>query len=229
MVFKAWDPLLERHVAIRMLPARPMNNTQFQTFRAAALLDCPEITRILDIGLADQAESYLVMEFVDGPSLSKVRWSGIPERIRRFSAVLRAVEFAHRAGVVHHSLNPGNVKLTTTESLKVLDFGLAGFLTGTVAYIAPEQVKGTPDHRADIYALGVMLFELATGRLPYTGQSPAEFLDNLLQQEPAPSGSQGTIAELEKIALRALRKNPDERFASAAEMAAALQALQQQQ
>lgn len=256
VVYRAEDPLLERAVAIKVIHPNRMTPEAKERFfreaRAVARLDSHHIVKVWDLGIQPDGNKelhYIVMEFVRGQTLARyIEGQGPPnrlalrDRLGYFSQLLDAIYYAHQQGVVHRDLKPENVMITPEGRVKIMDFGLAVLddkhsqtrdnqIMGTLAYFAPEQAKGTKgvDLRADIYALGVILFEIATGTLPFMGENPLEFIHKVLH-EPPPG-----LAEinpevpwgLEKMALRALRKDPAERFASVLEMARELEELLQ--
>ena len=221
--------------------------------RAAASIGDPHIVDITDYGFTEQGDAFIVMELLEGQDLRElVRTGGAlpPERAREIGAqILRALGAAHERGIVHRDLKGENVFITRREGadfVKLLDFGISkliqpldegdatgltstGQVLGTPQYLAPEQAHGveTVDHRADIYAMGVILYEMLTGELPFSGKSVFEVLMKHAQEPPEPPTARrpelGIPADLERIALRALAKKPEDRFASAAEMLAALQ------
>lgn len=256
VVYRAEDPLLERTVAVKVIHPNRMTPEAKERFyreaRAVARLDSHHIVKVWDLGVQPDGNKelhFIVMEFVRGQTLARyIEGQGPPnklalkDRLGYFSQLLDAIYYAHQQGVVHRDLKPENVMITPEGRVKIMDFGLAVLddkhsqtrdnqIMGTLAYFAPEQAKGSKgvDLRADIYALGVILFEIATGTLPFMGENPLEFIHKVLH-EPPPG-----LAEinpevpwgLEKMALRALRKDPAERFASVLEMARELEELLQ--
>jgi serine/threonine protein kinase/tetratricopeptide (TPR) repeat protein len=258
VVYRAEDPLLERWVAIKVIHPRRMTveakERFFREARAVARLDSHHIVKVFDIGIqpdGDKELHYIVMEFVRGHTLSKiVEGKGPPnkealrDRLGFYSQLLDAIHYAHQNGVVHRDLKPDNVMITPEGRVKIMDFGLAVLddnhsqtrdnqIMGTLAYFAPEQAKGGKgvDLRADIYALGVILFEIATGSLPFMGENPLEFITKVLH-EPPPSLAELNPAVpwgIEKLALRALRKDPNERYSSVLEMSRELEEVLQTQ
>ena len=258
VVYRAEDPLLERAVAIKVIHPHRMTPEAKERFyreaRAVARLDSHHIVKVFDIGFQpDGAKElhYIVMEFVRGQTLARyIDGQGPPnklalrDRLGYYSQLLDAIYYAHQQGVVHRDLKPENVMITPEGRVKIMDFGLAVLddkhsqtrdnqIMGTLAYFAPEQAKGTRgvDLRADIYALGVILFEIATGSLPFMGDNPLEFIHKVLHEPPPcladinPEVPWG----LEKMALRALRKEPAERYASVLEMTRELEEVLQTQ
>lgn len=202
VVYRAEDPRLERDVALKVLKADALHDEESKRrcrleARALSRLLHPNIATLFDFD-SDRGMDFLVLEFVAGESLSRSLAGGpLPETRARAIAleVAEALESAHEQGIVHRDLKPGNVVITPRGRAKVLDFGLARFmpgagsisqsvtasgapgLTGTVPYMAPEQVKdGRVDARTDLYALGVLLFEMTTGARPFPGDDPVSLL-----------------------------------------------------
>ena len=206
-VWVARDPLLDRPVAVKVLGGALAGDGRAaerlrREARAAARLDHPNIARVLDLGEHD-GRPYLVMELLEGESLAgRIDRAGpmAPgEAARVVAAVADALQAAHRAGVVHRDVKPGNVFLTAEGEVKVLDFGIAsaageadlttGDLLGTAAYLAPERALGRPaTPAADIYSLGVVLYELLAGRRPFEGGSDIELAMAHVNAHPEPLG-----------------------------------------
>jgi serine/threonine-protein kinase len=255
-VYRARDTRLNRTVAIKVLSARLPDDEEFRRrfereARAIGALEHPHICPLYDVGSHDGA-SFLVMQHLQGETLAAVVSRG-PLRIDRAVEygveIARALDAAHRAGVIHRDLKPANVMVTKT-GVKLLDFGLArvdaagggvlpkdattiasavtldGVLMGTVPYMAPEQLEGrTADARSDIFALGVVLFEMITGRRPFNGTSQAQLVAEIMSAEPpdittvrpdAPPG-------LDRIVKKCLAKDADARWQNAGDLATALQ------
>ena len=243
-VYDGEDLLLGRRVAVKIpLPsfaADPAFVTRFENeARAAAALTHPNIVAVYDVGEAEGTR-FIVMEFVDGMTLKDLlaRESPLfPEDMVQVGAqVGDALDAAHRRGLVHRDIKPGNILLTPEGRVKLADFGIAlalgaesatrtGTLLGSVQYLAPEVARGegaTP--YSDIYSLGVVLYEMGTGRLPYSGDTPVAIaLQHVESDTPSPREWNPTLPPaLEAIIMRAMAKAPGARFASAAEFAAAL-------
>lgn len=211
----------------------------FREARAAQALVHPNIVPVLDSG-QDGDTYFIAMEYVDGLDLKwHLRRTGRleaadAERITR--AVCEALEYAHHQGIVHRDIKPQNILLAADGTVKVTDFGVAralasvtitqtGTVLGSVQYLSPEQARGAPVGRtSDIYALGVVLFEMLTGRLPFDGDSPiAIALKHLHEKAPSPRAIEPTVPRrLEGIILKAMAKRPEDRYSSAREMAADL-------
>jgi eukaryotic-like serine/threonine-protein kinase len=249
-VWRARDDVLARTVAVKILHSHLAADDDFlRRFRhealAAARLSHPNIVAIYDSGAQADADGveqhYIVMEHCGGGTLADmVRSSGPlpPEQaVAVGAAICEALSYAHRAGVVHRDIKPANVLLGDGGSVKVADFGIAkaafasgditttGAILGTVTYMAPEQVVGLePDERSDLYSLGVVMYELLTGRPPFAGDT--QLATALAHQHEAPPALRslrvGIPKPLEAAVLRALAKDASERFASAEEMRAAL-------
>lgn len=242
VVYRGEDPVLERQVAIKVLPPKKMTPKSIERFlreaKTAARLDSPYIVKIHDIGQIDDIH-FIVMEYVEGSSLSDmIEYEVVPgsedlrKRLKIFRQVLEAVRYAHENGVVHRDLKPDNIMVNKSGHVKVMDFGLAFFagqhsltevgqIMGTAAYVSPEQAAGKlTDPRTDIYSLGVILFELITGRWPFSASNPLEMFRKVAE-EPAPSPrvyNKSISPALETIVLRCLRKRPDDRFLSIADL-----------
>lgn len=241
-VYLARDRSLDRPVAIKELVPEFATDPSFvERFRreaqAAANLAHPNIVGVYDWGTQD-GTYFIVMEYVDGPSLSQVIRRDGPLHPRRAveltSEVAGALGFAHSRGVVHRDVKPGNVLLTGSGQSKVTDFGIAralsspeesltqaGSVMGTATYFSPEQAQGLAvDPRSDLYSLGVVLYEMVTGRPPFTGDSPLAIAYKHVQDRPAPPSS--IIGDLPRaidaIILKLLSKRPDDRYASAEEL-----------
>jgi len=244
VVYRAEDTWLGRTVAIKVLRPELAADADFlRRFRreakAAACLSHPNIVSLFDVG-QDGDLHYLVMEYVPGHTLEQRLDRGpLPpgEAVRVASLVAAALEHAHSHDVVHRDIKPQNILLAPGGQVKVTDFGIAragvastvthpGAIVGSVHYLAPEQVQGAPgDQQADVYALGVVLYRMLTGRLPFEGENPISVALKHVHEQPVPLRrlAPRTPPGLEKVVMRALRKDPDERYASAGELLADLQ------
>src|ERR687885_1841955 len=238
-VYLAEDQELGRRVAIKILNERHANDEQFvERFRReaknAAGLSHANIVSIFDRGEAE-GTYYIAMEYLDGRSLKEMITKRGPAPINvaveYARQILAALRFAHRTGLVHRDIKPHNVLVDSEGRLKVTDFGIArsgtsqmteeGSIIGTAQYLSPEQAKGAPvDQRSDLYSVGVVLYELLTGVVPFTGDTPVEIAMKHLSAMPEPPSShRGEIPrELDKIVMRALAKDPHERYQTAEEM-----------
>jgi serine/threonine-protein kinase len=240
-VYAATDEILGRKVAVKMLHANYATDEAFiQRFRreaqAAANLTHPNIVSIYDTG-KDGSHYYIVMELIEGRTLRDVlRAEGaiLPRRAAEIgSEVAAALSVAARGGLAHRDVKPGNILLTDTGSVKVTDFGIArawddseeltrtGAVIGTATYFSPEQAQGQPaDGRSDLYALGVVLFEMLTGHPPFSGETPVSVAyQHVSEAAGMPSASNPDVPpELDAIVMRALQKNPANRYQTAEEM-----------
>jgi eukaryotic-like serine/threonine-protein kinase len=243
-VYLAEDQELGRRVAIKILNGRHANDDQFiERFRReaknAAALNHPNIVSIYDRGEAEDTY-YIAMEFLDGRTLKELVVSRgaapINVAIEYARQILSALRFAHRHGIVHRDIKPHNVLVDAEGRVKVTDFGIAragtsqmtetGSIVGTAQYLSPEQARGGEvDPRSDLYSLGVVLYELLTGKTPFDGETPVEIAMKHLSNAPKPPSKlrPDIPPELDKVVLRALAKDPNDRYQSADEMEADLE------
>ena len=255
-VYRGYDLTLGREVAIKILDRELADDNAFRTrFRleaqAASRMAHPTIVRVYDAG-EDSLTSpdgtvrpvpFIVMELVKGRLLKEIISAGpvpVTDAVRYVDGILEALEYSHRAGVVHRDIKPGNVMVTDAGQVKVMDFGIARAVSdssstvaettqilGTAAYFSPEQAKGEPvDARADVYSSGVVLYELLTGRQPFRGESPVAVAYQHVSEAPVPpSEVNDTVPRaLDAVALRALAKDPFQRYQDAAGFREALDA-----
>jgi eukaryotic-like serine/threonine-protein kinase len=242
-VYLAEDEELGRNVALKMLNDRHARDDQFvERFRreaqSAAGLNHPNIVSIFDRGQAE-GTYYIAMEYLDGPTLKELLVkhgkTPIDIAIDYSRQILGALAFAHRHGIVHRDIKPHNIVFGADKRLKVTDFGIArsgtsqmteaGSIVGTAQYLSPEQARGAPvDPRSDIYSLGIVLYEMLTGRVPFSGDAAVEIAMKHLQEVPVPPSRLRPEVphELDAVVMRALAKDPDQRYASAEEMDADL-------
>jgi serine/threonine protein kinase/WD40 repeat protein len=254
-VYRARDERLGRDVALKVLPVTGAPDAaQLRRFeqeaRAAGALNHPNILAVYDFD-ASVERPYLVAELLDGMTLRETLNGPLPQRkaLDFATQVARGLAAAHDKGIVHRDLKPENLFVTRDGRVKILDFGLAkliangeaaetsdvtqaatasGTVLGTAGYMAPEQVQGRPaDHRSDLFAFGAILYEMLAGKRAFDGASPVEKAYAILKDEPAPLSSLGreVVPALERVMLRCLEKNPDDRFQSARDLAFALEAL----
>ena len=255
-VYRGYDLTLGRDVAVKLLKPELANDSTFRTrFRleaqAASRMAHPSIVRVFDAGEDTETNPdgtispvpYIVMELVRGTLLKTLIDEGpihIPDAVRYTDGILEALEYSHRAGVVHRDIKPGNVMVTDAGQVKVMDFGIARAVSdssstvaetttilGTAAYFSPEQAKGeSVDARADLYSTGVVLYELLTGRTPFRGDSPVAVAYQHVSETPvAPSEINETVTRaVDAVVLRALAKDPFQRYPDAASFREALDA-----
>jgi eukaryotic-like serine/threonine-protein kinase len=251
-VYRAWDGRLHREVAIKLIHDRyamPGIRERFlREARAASALNHPNICTIFDIG-EQNGEPYLVMELLEGETLKeRIARGPMPgnELLAYGTEMAEALAMAHHRGIVHRDIKPANIFLVSkpngSRQTKILDFGLAkvglmeangleltalGATVGTVSYMSPEQAKGEPlDARSDLFSLGIVLYEMATGQLPFKGSTSALVFVQLLSTEgpePIRDWNSAVPKELEQIILKLLAKKPEGRFQKANEVQAALE------
>ncbi len=243
-VYKALDLMVEREVAVKVLrpevASQPDVTERFRTEAVTlAKLNHPAIATLFSFFRHGQ-ELFMVIEYVPGRSLDAlIRQLGpMPwERaVPLFAKALEGIEHAHQLGILHRDIKPANIMLTDAGAVKVTDFGIAralgtsrmtrtGFVVGTIGYMAPERIRGQEaDRRSDIYSLGVVLYEMLTGRLPFESDSEWELMRAHIEAPPPPPSAlqPGIPAALEAVVLRALAKNLPDRFQTAAEFRTAL-------
>lgn len=239
-VYKAYDSIDDRVVAVKILRDEHMQNDELlRRFRneskAIAVLSHPNIVKVYDVSFNEDIQ-YIVMEHIDGITLKEyieqqhvLRWK---EAVHFTVQILRALQHAHDKGIVHRDIKPQNIMLLADGTIKVADFGIARFARatqqtvtdkaiGSVHYISPEQAKGdVTDEKSDIYSLGVMLYEMTTGQLPFDADSPVSVaIKQINSKAKRPREINPDIPEgLEDIIIRAMQKDPARRYQSAAEM-----------
>ncbi len=242
VVYRAYDTIDDRMVAIKILKDEFSGNSDFlRRFRneskAIAVLSHPNIVKVYDVSFGDRIQ-YIVMEYVDGITLKQYldqhKETAVPwkEALHFTTQILWALQHAHEKGIVHRDIKPQNIMLLQDGTIKVMDFGIARFARsetrtmtdkaiGSVHYIAPEQARGdVTDERADIYSVGVMLYEMLTGRLPFEADNAVSVAIMQLQANPTlPRDINPDIPEgLQEITMKAMQKAPSQRYQSAAEM-----------
>jgi non-specific serine/threonine protein kinase len=251
-VYRARDPRLGREVAIKVLTGATVADRQIrfeQEARATAVLAHPNILRVFDVGAHDGCP-FLVYELLEGATLGALLEKGAiePRRAVEYALQLtRGVAAAHALKIVHRDLKPDNIFITSDGTLKILDFGLAklkrestgplddtlvdttlpGMILGTPAYMSPEQLRGEPiDERADVFAIGAILYEMITARNPFRRATAADTLAAILHETPQPLDSGKPLpAALQTLIFKCLEKDPAERFQSARALASALETL----
>lgn len=241
VVYRATDLELMREVAVKVLSAAALSDARqrlIREARAAAALNHPHIVSVFDIG-EHEGIPFFVMELVQGPSLAKAPPRDLARVVDLAAQICDALHHAHANNIVHRDLKPDNVLLSAEDqngSVKVVDLGLAlpgygtrlsraGIIVGTASYMAPEQALGqVVDGRTDLYALGVMLYELATSRLPFSGDDPLTIVSQHVHAPVVPPRvlRPDLPRPLEAVIMRLLQKNPSDRFANAREAGAAL-------
>jgi len=240
-VYRCYDTIDDREVAIKILKDEFLNNEEFirrfkNESKAIAVLSHPNIVKVYDVSFGDMIQ-YIVMEYIDGITLKEyinqqnvLSWK---ETVHLVTQVLAALSHAHSKGVVHRDIKPQNMMLLSDGTIKVTDFGIARFSNstrtmteqaiGSVHYIAPEQAKGDiTDGKTDIYSIGIMMYEMLTGKLPFDGENAVSVALMHLQVEPvAPRTINPSIPEgIEEIILKAIQKQPVDRYQSAQDMLA---------
>lgn len=240
VVYKAHDNQEDKTVAIKILKEEFVSNEEFlrrfkNESKAIAMLSHPNIVKVYDVSFGDLIQ-YIVMEYIDGITLKEyierqgsLRWK---DAVHFTIQILKGLQHAHDKGIVHRDVKPQNIMVLPDGTIKVTDFGIARFARseqrtitdkaiGSVHYISPEQARGEKtDEKADIYSVGVMLYEMLTGQLPFEAESAVSVAIMQLQRDPKlPTEINGSIPlGLEQITMHAMQKNPDRRYQSAAEM-----------
>lgn len=240
VVYKAYDNIDDRIVAVKILKEEYLANEDFRRrfkneSKAIAVLSHPNIVKVYDVSFGDRLQ-YIVMEYVDGITLKEyieqqkvIDWK---EAVHFTTQILRALQHAHDKGIVHRDIKPQNIMLLPNGNIKVADFGIARFsrnetktmtesAIGSVHYISPEQARGeVTDNKADIYSVGVVLYEMITGQLPFQSESAVSVAIMQLQADPKKPRELNPMIPvgLEQITMHAMEKNVEDRYQSAAEM-----------
>ena len=247
VVYKAFDNVEGRTVAIKILKDEFVSNDEFlrrfkNESRAIAMLSHPNIVKVYDVSFGDLIQ-YIVMEYIDGITLKEyienrgsLRWN---DAVYFTMQILRGLQHAHDKGIVHRDVKPQNIMVLSDGTIKVADFGIARFARsnqrtitdmaiGSVHYISPEQARGEKtDEKADIYSVGVILYEMLTGKLPFDADSAVSVAIMQLQRDPQlPTEINSSIPKgLEQITMKAMQKSVERRYQSAAEMLCDLEAV----
>ncbi|MGF3056572.1 Stk1 family PASTA domain-containing Ser/Thr kinase [Microbacterium sp. YY-01] len=250
-VYRGYDMRLDREVAVKILDPKLAHDRAFRTrFRleaqAASRMSHPSIVRVFDAGEDSSTEGedpvpFIVMELVHGKQLKDVIAEGpipVADALRYVDGILEALEYSHRAGIVHRDIKPGNVMVTESDTIKVMDFGIARAVSdssstvaettqiiGTASYFSPEQAKGEQvDARTDLYSAGIVLYELLTGRTPFRGETPVAVAYQHVSEAPVPPTEENTEVPgaLDPVVLTALAKDPFQRYQDAASFRRAL-------
>ncbi len=250
VVYKAEDTKLKRTVALKFLPPHLTRDEEakerfIQEARAASTLDHDNICNIHEIDETEEGQIFICMACYEGETLKKkVRDGQLPisSVIDIATQMAQGLAKAHEKGIVHRDIKPGNIMITTDAVVKILDFGLAklagqtrltreGTTLGTVAYMSPEQARGEyVDHRTDIWSLGVVLYEMVTGELPFKGDYEPAVIYSILSEEPEPiTRLQASVPpKLEQIVNKAIAKNSDDRYQHLEQMLSSLRSLEQE-
>ena len=244
IVYKGHDPILERPVAIKILSQELVQNSEakdrfIREAQASARLNHPNITGIYDIN-EHEGIYYIVFEFISGRSMDKILKEhgsfSYVDAIKLFIPAAQALEYAHEHGIVHRDVKPANIMVTEEQNVKVSDFGIAwveasntitkpGEIIGSFYYFSPEQARGEKvDRRSDIYSLGIVLYEMVTGKMPFIADNPAALIQMHLTAEPDPPTmyNRALPRQIEDAILKAMRKDPADRFQNVKEFIEAL-------
>jgi eukaryotic-like serine/threonine-protein kinase len=246
VVYKARDPFIGRLVALKTITTGLADDPAllqrfYQEARSAGALEHPNIVTIYELGKEGDTP-FIAMQFLEGESLDKLleRRSAVPlsQKVSFIVYVCRALEYAHKRGVVHRDIKPGNVMLTADGLVKVVDFGIArlgdtgktqtGLMIGTLGYMSPQQFQNKPaEARSDIWAVGVMFYEILAGQRPFIGDNPGTLMMNIMMQEPPSitAAAPDTPPEVAAIVERMLKKDIDQRFQSMEEVLIELEPL----
>jgi serine/threonine-protein kinase len=249
VVYKAQDIKLDRPVALKFLPPTLTDDQEARDrfileARAASALQHPNVCVVYDIDESARGEMFIAMEYLGGATLKETLHGGPmkpEEAIEVAAQILTGLAAAHRQGILHRDIKPANVMVAAGGSVKIVDFGLAklrsgaqltsaGSTLGTAAYMAPEQVRGEDaDHRSDLWSVGVILYEMLAGHLPFRGDHDAALGYSIVNEQPLPPPPARAPVErgLQRIIGRSLQKDPRDRYASAEEFLADLQSLRQ--
>jgi serine/threonine-protein kinase len=234
MVYKAHDPMLDRTVALKVISADgdvtdELRTRFFREAQACARLNHPNVITVYDMGDED-GSLYIVMEFLEGEELRQLiaqrRNVPLEDKLAMMIEVCDGLDYAHKRGIVHRDIKPGNIYVMRDGHVKLLDFGIArissaadgltrtNVVMGTLRYMSPEQARGRVDHRSDIFSVGAVFYELLVYRHAFVGEQPMEILDRLRSEDPTPlvEVDPSIPTDLSDIVARSLQKDPGERF-----------------
>jgi eukaryotic-like serine/threonine-protein kinase len=244
-VYLAEDTRLDRKVALKILPPdMAIDHERMRRFmreaKAASAIDHPGIVHIYEINQSGSVH-FIAMQYIEGQTLQSLL-NGKPLSIQEFLnyavPLTDAISAAHARGITHRDLKPANVMITNKDEIKLLDFGIArmektsddstaisttrsGALLGTVGYMSPEQALGKKiDHRSDIFSIGILFYEMATGRLPFSGETPTQTIDKIIHSQPDAISTLNYMVpqDLERIIRKCLEKDPDNRYQSVSKL-----------
>lgn len=247
-VYKAWDPLIKRHVAIKTceVGSKDIRTRFFREAQLAGGLQHPNITLVYEFGFEGDVP-FLVQEFLPGEDLDRMIKAGTPiplqDKLKIMLGVVFGLEYAHKAGVMHRDVKPANVRVLDNQSVKIMDFGIAksvdpagditmtGITVGSSSYMSPEQIGGdTIDFRTDIFSFGVLAYELLSSRKPFRNENLFLLLEQIVKEDPVPLAevAPDLPPALVEVVEKAMAKRPEDRFATAKDLRNALIAVQQQ-
>jgi len=247
-VYKAWDPLIKRHVAIKTCEVgnKDIRNRFFREAQLAGALQHPNITLVYEFGFEGDVP-FLVQEFLPGEDLDRMIKAGAPlplhDKLKIMLGIAFGLEYAHKAGVMHRDVKPANVRVLDNQSVKIMDFGIAksvdpsgditmtGITVGSSSYMSPEQIGGdTIDFRTDIFSFGILAYELLSYRKPFRNENLFLLLEQIVKEDPVPLAelAPDLPPSLVQVVEKAMAKRPEDRFASAKDLRNALIAVQQQ-
>ena len=247
-VYKAWDPLIKRHVAVKTceVGSKDIRNRFFREAQIAGGLQHPNITLVYEFGFEGDVP-FLVQEFLSGEDLDRMIKAGAPltlqDKLKMMLGIAFALEYAHKAGVMHRDVKPANVRVLDNQAVKIMDFGIAksvdpsgditmtGITVGSSSYMSPEQIGGdTIDFRTDIFSFGILAYELLSYRKPFRNDNLFLLLEQIVKEDPVPLAevAPGLPPALIEVVEKAMAKRPEDRFASAKDLRNALIAVQQQ-
>jgi serine/threonine protein kinase len=247
-VYKAWDPLIKRHVAIKTceVGSKDLRNRFFREAQLAGGLQHPNITMVYEFGFEGDVP-FMVQEFLSGEDLDELIKRGAPlslqDKLRILIGIVFGLEYAHKAGIMHRDIKPANVRVLDTRSVKIMDFGIAksvepadditqtGITVGSSSYMSPEQIGGdSVDFRTDIFSFGILAYELLSSQKPFSNDNLFLLLEQIVKEPPEPLAVLVPDLPLALVLLveRAMQKKPEDRFQSAKELRNALVSIQQE-